>query len=221
MFTERAEGREGTPVPLHNVDDTSERHRQPEEGTSSGSSAVEDGTWGERDVGGPVNFRAALQDFEEMRRELTTLSKIRTNKSNRSGARQSSIALRKVDSAASRRSRATRATTEPDADLEAQGDEKPDSDEEEDFELGGFLKDGHFEKRDESGSAKKVGVIYKHLTVQGVGATSTFVRTLPHAVIGVRSLNLSRSRSDADYPEHRLLDLIFTEYFLGGFPCQS
>jgi hypothetical protein len=188
MFTENAEGREGTRVPLHNVDETGERPHQPEEAISSASSDGNDvdGTWGERDVGGPVNFRDAMQEYEELRKELTTLSKTRTN---RSGAHRPSTGLRKVASAASRRSRATRATTEPDADLEAAGDEKPDEDDEDDFELGGFLKDGHFEKRDESGSAKKVGVIYKHLTVEGVGATSTFVRTLPNAVIGVSTLN--------------------------------
>jgi ATP-binding cassette subfamily G (WHITE) protein 2 (SNQ2) len=193
MFTENAEGREGPRVPLHNIDDTGEGERphEPEEVISSASSTGDDadGTWGERDIGGPVNFRAAMHDYEEMRRELTNLSKTRTNKSNRSGVRRPSTALRRVTSAASRRSRATRATTEPDVDVEALGDEKPPSDDEDDFELGGFLKDGHFEKRDEGGSAKKVGVIYKHLTVKGVGATTTFVRTLPHAVIGVRLPN--------------------------------
>ena len=186
MFTENAEGRDGTRAPLHNVDDAGERPQEPGEVLSSDSSTIDaDGTWGERDVGGPVNFRAAMQDYEDLRKELTTLSKTRTNKTSRSGARRSSTALRKVTSGASRHSRVTRTTT-ADTDVEAQGDDKPPSDDdEEDFELGGFLKDGHFEKRDEGGSAKKVGVVYKHLTVQGVGATTTFVRTLPHAVIGV------------------------------------
>ena len=220
MFTENAEGHEGARVPLHHVDDTGERPHEPEEATSSTSSTGNeaDGTWGERDIGGPVNFRAAMQDYEDMRRELTNLSKTRTNKTNRSGARQSSTALRKVTSAASRLSRATRATTEPDADLEAQGDEKPPSDDEGDFELDGFLKDGHFEKRDESGSAKKVGVIYKHLTVQGVGATTTFVRPLPHAVIGVR-LPDRFNGINAKNLHSRRSDPIFTEFFLGLFPA--
>ena len=217
MFTENAEGREGTRVPLHNVGDTGEGPHEPEEAVSSGSSGIDaDGTWGERDVGGPVNFRAAMQDYEDLRKELTTLSKTRTNKTNRSGARRSSTALRKVASGASRRSRITRTTT-ADTDLEAQGDEKPPSDDEEDFELGGFLKDGHFEKRDESGSAKKVGVIYKHLTVQGVGATTTFVRTLPHAVIGVRIPNSSNGVSDANNTLYRPSDLTFIKSFLTSF----
>jgi ATP-binding cassette subfamily G (WHITE) protein 2 (SNQ2) len=54
--------------------------------------------------------------------------------------------------------------------------------------LGDFLKDGHFEKRREGRSAKKVGVVYKNLTVEGVGATEVFVKTLPGAILGVRAL---------------------------------
>ena len=191
MFTENAEGPEGTHVPLHNVDNAGERPHAPGEAVSSSSSTGNeaDGTWGERDIGGPVNFRAAMQDYEEMRRELTTLSKTRTNKTNRSGRSNRSGARRSSTARRSEPSTAARTTTEQDRDVEAFGDEKlPSDDEEDEFELGGFLKDGHFEKRDESGSAKKVGVIYKNLTVKGVGATSTFVRTLPHAVIGVRPL---------------------------------
>jgi ATP-binding cassette subfamily G (WHITE) protein 2 (SNQ2) len=46
------------------------------------------------------------------------------------------------------------------------------------------MKEGHFEKRKNGQSAKKVGVIWKNLTVQGAGSTSTFVRTLPDAILG-------------------------------------
>jgi ATP-binding cassette subfamily G (WHITE) protein 2 (SNQ2) len=55
---------------------------------------------------------------------------------------------------------------------------------EDDFELGEFMKEGHFEKRKDGESTKKVGVIYKNLTVKGVGSTASFVRTLPDAVLG-------------------------------------
>jgi ATP-binding cassette subfamily G (WHITE) protein 2 (SNQ2) len=180
MFTENVEC---TRVPLHNVDVdvTRDPHHQMEEAVSPIGNDGNDGTWGEHDVGGPVNFRAAMHEYEEMRRELTNLSKTRTNTTNKGGARRSLTALRKVTTGASR--------IEPELDLEAQGDEKSADDDEGEFELGDFLRDGHFEKRQsgESGeSAKKVGVIYKHLTVQGVGASTTFVRTLPSAVIGVR-----------------------------------
>jgi ATP-binding cassette subfamily G (WHITE) protein 2 (SNQ2) len=191
MFTENAEGRDGTRVPLHNVDDHGERPHQPEEvsGSSTGvDTPADDGTWGERDIGGPVNFRNAMIDYEEMRRELSHLSKSRTSKSE--PRRPGSSALKKVSSAASRgsRTRGSMAVSNAaqDPDVEAQDDEKPaEEDEEEDFELGEFLKDGHFEKRQEGRSAKKVGVVYKHLTVQGVGATTTFVKTLPSTVLGV------------------------------------
>lgn len=191
MFTENAEGREGNHVPLHNVDDHGEQTHQSEEasGSSTGvDTPAEGGTWGERDMGGPVNLRNAMIDYEEMRRELTHLSKSRTSKSE--PRRPGSSALRKVSSAASRASRPRRSmaaeNARTDPDVEAQDDEKTVEDEEEDdFELGEFLKDGHFEKRQEGRSAKKVGVVFKHLTVQGVGATTTFVKTLPSAVIGV------------------------------------
>lgn len=55
---------------------------------------------------------------------------------------------------------------------------------EDDFELGQFMKEGHFEKRKDGESTKKVGVVYKNLTVKGVGSTATFARTLPDAVMG-------------------------------------
>lgn len=194
MFTERAEGPEGIRVPLHNVDDNGERPHRPEESSasSSGTDLDNDGTWGERDIGGPVNLRNAMLNYEEMRRELTNLSKTRSAgaKSTKSTGQQSS-GLRRITTAGTRRSQRTR-TNEPEPDVEAQNGEKSEGEDEdeEDFELGEFLKDGHFEKRQEGRSAKKVGVVYKHLTVHGTGATTTFVKTLPSAVIGVRSPGL-------------------------------
>ncbi|KAH6678280.1 ABC-2 type transporter-domain-containing protein [Halenospora varia] len=184
MFTQVSEGREGTRVPLHNVDENGERPHQPEEASSSGSDANNDGTWGERDIGGPVNFRNAMIEYEDLRRELTQLSKTRSAKTDKSHPNRQSGLRRTITGAsrASRRSRTTNTATEPESDLEAQVEEKPE--EEEEFELGDFLKDGHFEKRKEGESAKKVGVVYKNLTVQGVGATTTFVKTLPSAIIG-------------------------------------
>ena len=68
-----------------------------------------------------------------------------------------------------------------DPDVEAQAGAQ----DEDDFQLGDFLKDGHFEKRQEGRSAKKVGVVYRNLTVEGVGATEVFVKTLPSAILGV------------------------------------
>lgn len=85
---------------LHNIDPEGleENHNgealqdnQPATGTTStavpstetSSAANMEGTWGERDVGGPVNQRMAMEDYEAMRRELTTLSQTRSRSSAR------------------------------------------------------------------------------------------------------------------------------------------
>lgn len=54
------------------------------------------------------------------------------------------------------------------------------------FELEQFIREGHLEKRNpENGeSTKKVGVLFKNLTVKGVGASAVSVRTLPQAIVG-------------------------------------
>lgn len=150
MFTENAEGREGTRVPLHNPDNNGERPRHPEEASSSSSGidTPNDGTWGERDVGGPVNFRNAMLNYEEMRRELTTLSKTRSAKSAKTT---------KTNKSEPRR---PRSSARQEQDIEAQGEGEKEGEDEEDFELGDFLKDGHFEKRQEGRSAKKVGLVF-------------------------------------------------------------
>ncbi|KAG4442743.1 hypothetical protein IFR05_001760 [Cadophora sp. M221] len=193
MYMARAEGFQEIRVPLHNVENAGERAHGTEESSPSSSEVdIRDGgTWGERDIGGPVNLRNAMLDYEDMRRELTTLSRTRSagQKSTKSTGQQSS-GLKRITTTGTRRSHKTR-TNDPEPDVEAQNVEKPEGEdedveeeEEEDFQLADFLRDGHFEKRQEGRSAKKVGVVYKHLTVQGVGATRIFVRTLPSAVLG-------------------------------------
>jgi hypothetical protein len=198
MFQQSAERDELPRTPLHNVDEV---HVSPngagEASQSNAPDTVQDGTWGERDVGGPVNFHGAMQEFEELRNELSHLSKTRTQKTE-DGRRHTALALRKTNTNTSRRSRATNG---PGPDLEAQdketeayGNDKDAEtergDETEDFELGNFLREGHFEKREADKSAKKIGVVYKNLTVQGVGATAVFVRTLPAAIMGVSMISL-------------------------------
>lgn len=106
MFTENAEGPDGTSVPLHNLDNTGERPHQPEEASSSTSDVDNNGTWGERDIGVPVNLRSAMSEYEEMRRELTALSKTRTEKSIKSNATREKSRLGGISTAGSRRSRA-------------------------------------------------------------------------------------------------------------------
>lgn len=54
------------------------------------------------------------------------------------------------------------------------------------------MREGHFEKRKDGRSAKKVGVVFKNLTVKGVGASATFVKTLPQAVLGTFGPDLYR-----------------------------
>ena len=79
-----------------------------------------------------------------------------------------------------------------DDDLEA-GDADGMAGKDEDFELGGFIKEGHFGKRnDEGGSAKKVGVVFKNLTVRGAGSATNYVRTLPDAILGTFGPDLYR-----------------------------
>ena len=102
-----------------------------------------------------------MEDMEEMRRELTRLSLNRTRSVTKSVRR--------------RKSRAR--------DEEKAQDEEETEDEA--FDLGEFLTGGHLERRTTAGEpAKKVGVVFKNLTVKGVETGASFVRTLPQAVIG-------------------------------------
>lgn len=53
------------------------------------------------------------------------------------------------------------------------------------FDLSEFLLSGTLERRTTTGdSAKKVGVVFKNLTVKGVQSSASFVKTLPDAIIG-------------------------------------
>ncbi|KAK3372608.1 ABC-2 type transporter-domain-containing protein [Podospora didyma] len=203
---------ETLPETLHRREDHQSQEDDERNGDDSGSTTQApspevasttggDGTWGERDVGGPVSQRAAMQDFEELQHELSTRRSLtRANTHSRAASR--------ATSRASRTSRATRAsdakrenffqriasrvsgrlptTAQDNVDDEDVEPPTPESSEEEDdFQLEQFMRDGRLEPRTESGeSTKKVGVVFKNLTVKGVGANATFVRTLPKAVLG-------------------------------------
>ncbi|RDW72004.1 putative ATP-binding multidrug cassette transport protein [Coleophoma crateriformis] len=184
-FSHLSEGRERSQVPLHNINPVTPEGDNGSPSTERSASDANDGTWGERDVGGPVNFREAMIEFEDMRRELSHLSQTRSHRTEKSSALRPkpASALRKVLTGASRKSIGDGADVEVQDDDEKVEREGKDE-EDEGFALDSFLKDGHFEKRTSGRSAKKVGVIYKNLTVEGVGATSTFVKTLPSAVLG-------------------------------------
>lgn len=166
----------------------------PEDSSASGV----DGTWGERDVGGPVSHRMAMDDYESMRRELSQLSQVQSKGSTKTGG----MALFRSQTSQSRKSKRSQTSTSlarrPSSestraeDLEA-GDAEIMAEKEDEFELGRFIKEGHFERRTEEGqSAKKVGVIFKNLTVTGTGTTTNFAKTLPDAILGTFGPDLYR-----------------------------
>ncbi len=152
-----------------------------------------EGTWGEHDVGGPVSHRMAMEDYGQLRRELTQLSQIRSRSTIRTGREGLFRSVtgrgtksRRTAGSGNRRTASVidDASVTEGEDLET-GDAATAAEKEEEFELGDFIRDGHFEKRTDRGeSAKKVGVVFKNLTVKGVGASASFVRTLPDAVLG-------------------------------------
>jgi ATP-binding cassette subfamily G (WHITE) protein 2 (SNQ2) len=165
-------------------------------GTSSGTTEVPGSdaasttnatpTWGERDVGGPVCRLSAMNDFGELQQELARLTTTRSHVSatsrvtSRPDARRQSLVSR-LASRVSRRKSTAVGDDEPEDDEESPA-ESSDDDE---FPLEQFMRDGHLEKRNEAGeSTKKVGVIFKGLTVKGVSSGASFVRTLPEAILG-------------------------------------
>ncbi|KAJ5822763.1 CDR ABC transporter [Penicillium robsamsonii] len=134
--------------------------------TIGSSVSGDDGRWGEEKAGKAVSRSGAMEDMEEMRRELTRLSLHRTRSATKSVRRH--------------RSQVSPRDEEKGMDEETTEDEADDS-----FDLGEFLTGGHLERRTTAGGpAKKVGVVFKNLTVQGVETGASFVRTLPQAVMG-------------------------------------
>lgn len=163
----------------------------PHRATTSDNASIrnEDGTWGERDIGGPVCREDAMAGYEEMQKELSRLSMQRTHS-------RASTTNHERPRPTSRRARRqpTRATIATGDATDDDGEGVEGAVEEDlDFDVGGFLKDGHFEKRTESGeSAKKVGIVYKNLTVKGIGVSMAFVKTTPYAVLGTFGPDLYR-----------------------------
>ncbi len=121
-----------------------------------------------------------MEDYEAMRRQLSHLSQTRSKSSLRSDG---GGLMRTITSRSRRGERPSRQRTQSSEDLEA-GDAQRMAEKEE-FELGPFLKEGHFEKRTDTGaSAKKVGVVFKNLTVKGIGSTTNYSKTLLDAILG-------------------------------------
>lgn len=86
------------------------------------------------------------------------------------------------------------ASRPPIQNVESQTGANADTDDkdDDDFSLDNFIREGHFEKREGGQSTKKVGVVFKNLTVEGVGETAQFVKTLPDAVLGTFGPDLYR-----------------------------
>ena len=165
---------------------------------STEASSTAEGTWGERDVGGPVNHRIAMEDFEAMRRELSHLSRTRSRSSMKSDGgglkRTLTSRNRRADCPSQQRAQSSEGMSAfaDGEDLEA-GDAQGMAEKEVEFELGTFLKEGHFEKHTDTGaSAKKVGVVFKDLTVKGAGSTTNYTKTLPDAILGTFGPDLYR-----------------------------
>ncbi|XHF96820.1 hypothetical protein AWENTII_000437 [Aspergillus wentii] len=112
-----------------------------------------------------------MEDFEGMKRELTRLSLTRTRSTTKDGRRLRSLTSRRTSQAKDEE----KAMDEDEADDDVSGD----------FDLNEFLMGGNLERRTTAGEpAKKVGIVFKNMTVKGVQTGASFVRTLPHAVVG-------------------------------------
>lgn len=128
-----------------------------------------------------------MEDYEALRRELTQLSLTRSKSvAGRPGIPRALSRRKSVQTRADRQQSLSPQQTRSTEAGEAEAEESDD------FQLGEFLREGHFEKRSQGTSDKKVGVIYKNLTVKGTGSNTTFVRTLPDAVLGTFGPDLYR-----------------------------
>lgn len=128
---------------------------------------------GERAVGEPVDFRTAMQEYEGLQRQLSNLSQSKSHtsrRSARSGAQKRGLKKTLTSERANQRQSQYSGPPVDDREVETpiEDDREPEKDEvnegESDFQLSTFLRDGNFEKRVDGASAKKVGVVFKHLT---------------------------------------------------------
>ncbi|CAN9186896.1 unnamed protein product [Alternaria alternata] len=163
---------------------------QSEEDSSDREGLKRAGTWGERDAG-KLDTRAAAEDLEVLRGELASLSNSRSRGAQSQRSNPLSRTVSRVSGRQSQSHPRGSITRAEEGTGDAEDDEPGDigaaaapAEKEDDFELDEFMREGHFEKRKDGQSAKKVGVIYKNLTIKGVGSTASFARTLPDAILG-------------------------------------
>ncbi|OAA66038.1 ABC drug exporter AtrF [Cordyceps fumosorosea ARSEF 2679] len=140
----------------------------------SSSDASVDGYWGDADASGPVRQESARQGYSELQKELSRRA---------SHASAASKAKSHTTTAGGLFSSLRKSRREPDVEADSQETQHNNDD---DFRLEEFMRQGHLEKRHpESGEAtKKVGVVFKNLTVKGVAVSTATVRTLPQAILG-------------------------------------
>ncbi|KAF2130694.1 hypothetical protein P153DRAFT_336486 [Dothidotthia symphoricarpi CBS 119687] len=189
--------------PWHNEAEYLQDGRERVERTSAdeSSDSPEDtgrtGTWGESDAG-RFDSRTAAEDLHVLREELTTLSRARshTEHSERQDGLFGTLSRKSTRHSHGTRRRSSVAQAHSNdatvADEEKEGEGGATAENEDDFELGEFMKEGYFEKRQDGKSAKRVGVVYKGLTVKGAGSTATFAKTVPDAIIGTFGPDLYR-----------------------------
>lgn len=143
----------------------------------SSSNASVEGYWGDADAGGPVRADSARRGYDDLQKELSRRA------SNASGiSRVKSTATTGKGGGLLSALRSSRSKKETDVEADSQATQRN----EDDFQLDEFMRQGHLEKRHpESGeSTKKVGVVFKNLTVKGAALSAMTVRTLPQAILG-------------------------------------
>jgi ATP-binding cassette, subfamily G (WHITE), member 2, SNQ2 len=189
---------ENDPNPWH--DNRATEQQQQQDGGEAAEARPVSGTWGEIDAG-VESHRMAMEDFEALREELTVLSGSRSQRSDQTqpslfrtitGRSARSVPPRQVKRKWSEGAVSGRQPTRDGTTTDEEGDLEDGDAKEEEFELENFMQAGHFEKRVEGRSAKKVGVVWRNLTVKGVGSTATTVKTLPDAVLGTFGPDLYR-----------------------------
>ncbi|KAF2746585.1 putative ABC transporter [Sporormia fimetaria CBS 119925] len=173
------------PSPEMDTDNSTSSYSSSESSSMKGdnSSNQQEGTWGEQTAGG-VHQRLAMEEVETLRRQLTTLSRTRTSRSESERQGIMETLSRRSTTRPSHRRQSTLRTKTTSIDSRMEEGDAGEKEKEDEFELDQFMKEGHFEKRTDGRSAKKVGVVWRNLTVKGVGSTATFVQTLPDAIIG-------------------------------------
>ncbi|KAK4940549.1 ATP-binding cassette transporter snq2 [Elasticomyces elasticus] len=210
MFIDRARGSDVAQAPLHNSSSPSARGRQSDDDNTLARAADEapNGMWGERDGESCTpDVQAAMHEYEEIRRELSYLSTTPSRKStaipHRPGLLHEQTAANVTGWKSDPAQRGPLLVAKPPgADKSIQTGRESGKQSirseldgesiDEEFSFGDFLEIPFFGNHTEGQSLKKVGIVYKNLTVYGAGASATSVKTLPSAVLGTFGPDLYR-----------------------------